>query len=321
VATEDPDKEAHEVSGPKSGRPSAAPKAKGKRRKSAAEVQGELRDLTKTEERPPVDLKKIFIRIGLVALVVWVIAIIVPGWIPKAVAGALTVVGIGVALWLDRYVKKQQKLASLLKGADTVEGRREALERIDTQFKKGDAQALLAKANLQMQDDPRAALATLESINVDKELTPVAGQVRAMRAMIHLTLGEPQEARALADKLDLGKQQEAKTRVMFAAVASEAWARTGQGRKAVDTLELFNPEAPDMGDMRAQLWRARVFAYAAVNDTKGIARALKKLAEINPHLLGMFIQQKKIHPLIEREAKQIVMRLGIVPRKMVRQRM
>jgi hypothetical protein len=321
VATEDPDKEAHEVSGPKSGRPSAAPKAKGKRRKSAAEVQGELRDLTKTEERPPVDLKKIFIRIGLVALVVWVIAIIVPGWIPKAVAGALTVVGIGVAIWLDRYVKKQQKLASLLKGADTAEGRREALERIDTQFKKGDAQALLAKANLQMQDDPRAALATLESINVDKELTPVAGQVRAMRAMIHLTLGEPQEARALADKLDLGKQQEAKTRVMFAAVASEAWARTGQGRKAVDTLELFNPEAPDMGDMRAQLWRARVFAYAAVNDTKGIARALKKLAEINPHLLGMFIQQKKIHPLIEREAKQIVMRLGIVPRKMVRQRM
>lgn len=319
MATEDTDEKTEEKADARGSKP---PAAKGsKKKKSAADVQKELRELTKTEERPPVDLKKIYLRIGVVAAVVWIIALILPGWIPKAVAGALSAVGVGVVLWLDRYVKKQQALASLLKGAETAEGRKEALEKIDAQFKKGDAQALLAKANLQMQDDPREALATLESINLDKELAPVAGQVRAMRAMIHLSLGEPQEARALADKLDLGKQQEPKTRVMFAAVASEAWARTGQGRKAVDTLDLFNPEAPDMGEMRTQLWRARAFAYAAVNDTKGVARALKKLSDINPHLLGMFIQQKKIHPLIEREAKQLVMRMGIVPRKMVRQKM
>jgi len=172
-----------------------------------------------------------------------------------------------------------------------------------------------------MQDDPRAALATLEAVNLDKELAPIAGQVRAMRAMIHLTLGETAEARALADKLELGKQQEPKTRAMFAAVASEAWARTGEGQKAVDTLDLFNPEAPDMGELRAQLWRSRAFAYAAVNDTKGVARAVKKLSEINPHLLGMFVGQKKVHPLLEREAKQVVMKMNIVPRKIVRQKM
>ena len=85
--------------------------------------------------------------------------------------------------------------------------------------------------------------------------------------------------------------------------------------------DMFNPEAPDMTEMRAQLWRSRAFAYAAVNDPKGIARAVKKLAEINPHLLGMFVGQKKVHPLLEKEAKQIVMRMGIVPRKMVRQKM
>ena len=139
--------------------------------------------------------------------------------------------------------------------------------------------------------------------------------------MIHLTLGETAEARALADKLDLGKQQEPKTRVMFAAVAGEAWARTGQAKKAVDTLELFNPEAPDMTEMRAQLWRARAFAYAGTNDMKATSRAVKKLAEINPHLLGMFVGQKKVHPLLEKEAKQVVMQMGIVPRKMVRQKM
>jgi hypothetical protein len=297
--------------------------AKAKKKKSAAEVQKELAELGKPqEERPPVDLKKIYIRVALVAAVIWVIALIIPGWIPKAVAGGASVLAVGVLVWLDRYVKKTQALGAILKGADTEEGRKKALERLDTEFKKGDTQAIIAKAQLQMQEDPRAALATLESVNVDKELAPIAGQVRAMRAMLHLTLGETAEARALADKLELGKQQEPKTRVMFAAVAGEAWARSGQGKKAVDTLDLFNPDAPENTELKPQLWRARAFAYAAVNDTKGIARALKKLADINPHLLGMFLPpQKKVHPLLEREAKQMVGRLGIVQRKMVRQKM
>lgn len=292
-----------------------------KKKKSKAEVQQELRELSKPEEKPPVDLSKIYLRGGALVAVVWIIALIVRHWIGFAAAGALTVAGIVALIWLRRYMAKTQALGSILKGADTEAGRKAALSRIDSEFKKGDTQAVIAKAQLQMQDDPRAALATLEAVNLDKELGPIAGQIRAMRAMIHLTLGETQEARALADKLDLGKQQEPKTRVMFAAVASEAWARTGAGKKAVDTLDLFNPEADDMGELRAQLWRSRAFAYAAVNDTKGIARAVKKLAEINPHLLGMFVGQKKVHPLLEREAKNVVMRLGIVPRKMVRQKM
>lgn len=300
-----------------------APSSKKKKKKSAAEVQKELAEIGKQQEdKPPVDLKKIYIRVGIVAAIVWVIAFIIPGPIPKAVAGVASVVAIGVIVWLDRYVKKTQKLGALLKGADTEEGRKAALEKINTEFKKGDTQAVIAKAQLQMQDDPRAALATLEAVNLDKELGPIAGQVRAMRAMIHLTLGETSEARALADKLELGKQQEPKTRVMFATVAGEAWARSGEGRKAVDTLDLFNPEAPEHADMKAQMWRARAFAYAAVNDQKGISRALKKLADINPHLLGMFLPpQKKVHPLLEREAKQMVQRLGMVQRKMVRQKM
>lgn len=293
-----------------------------KKPKSQAEIQAELRAVGKGgEDRPPVDLKKIYLRVGAIAVVVWIVAFIVPGKLGLVGAAILSVAAVGGLVWLDKWVKKQTALGNLLRGADTAEGRKEALARLDTDFKKGDTSAIIAKAQLQMQEDPRAALATLESVNLDKELGPVAGQVRALRATIHLTLGETQEARSLADALDLGKQQEPKTRVMFAAVAAEAWARTGLGKKAVDTLELFNPEAPEMGEMRAQLWRARAFAYAATNDTKGIARALKKLAEINPHLLGMFVGQKKVHPLLEREAKQIVMKMGIVPRKMVRQRM
>ncbi len=295
-----------------------------KKKQSVADVQRELRDLAKPDAnkpvKPPLDWKKIGIRVGAVLTIPWIVALIVRHWIAFAVAGGLTVIVAGVMLWVFRYMKKSEALGAILREAETEEGRKKALEKLETGFKKGDTQAILARAQLEMQEDPRKALATLEAVNLDKLLAPVADQFRAMRAMIHLTLGETAQGRTLADNLDLGKQQEPKTRAMFATVASEAWARTGNAKKAIETLELFNPEDPEFAEMRAQMWRARAFAYAHLNDAKGVGRALRKLADMNPHLLGMFIGTKKIHPLLEREAKQIVMRTGAVPRKMVRQK-
>jgi hypothetical protein len=302
-----------------------ADEPKKKKKKGPAEIQRELREIAKpTEEaakKPPIEWQKIGLRIGAIVLIGWVVALFIPGWIPKAVAGGATVaVAIGVA-WLVRYVKKGQAIGALLQDADTKEARAAAIEKLDTEFKKGDAQALIAKAQLQMQEDPRAAIETLESINLDKQMAPVAGQVRALRAMLHLQLGEVNDARALVDKLDLGKQQEPKTRATFATVAAEAWARSGEAQKALDTLDLFNPEEEANAEVRVQMWRARAFAYAAKTDMKGVQRALKKLADVNPHLLGMFLSGKKVHPLLEREAKQLAMKAGAVQRKMVRQRM
>ena len=298
------------------------------KRKSAEQMQAELRELTRPDPaagKPPVDFKKGGIRVALIVVVVWILcgtlASFTHSTIPLIVAAVLTAVTAGGAFWLVRYVNRQQALGAILQGADTAEGRADALKKLETDFKKGDSQALLARAQLEMQEDPKKALATLETINLDKVMAPVAAQVRAMRAMIHLTLGETAEARQLADALDLGKQQDAKSRAMFATVAGEAWARTGQAKKAVETLELFNPDDPEFAELKPQMWRARAFAYAASNDTKAVARALKRLAELNPQLLAMFVGTKKVHPLLEREAKQMVMRLGIVPRKMVRQRM
>ena len=148
-----------------------------------------------------------------------------------------------------------------------------------------------------------------------------ADPVRATRAQLHLSRGEVSAARALADKLELGKQEDQKTRVMFATVAGEAWARSGAAKKAIETLELFTPDEPENAEARVQMWRARAFAYAATNGMKAVDRALKKLSDTNPHLLAMFIGQKKIHPLLERAAKQLLMRSGAVQRKMVRQKM
>ncbi len=300
-----------------------------KKKKSVATMQKELRDLSKpdpsTPQKPSLDLKKIFTRIGLVVAVLWAIAIAV--WsvsksaIPFVVVGLITATIAGVGVWVTRFMKKQQALGAILQGADTEEGRKSALEQIAANYKPGDTQATLARAQLEMQEDPKKALVTLESINLSKQLGPVADQVRSMRAMIHLTMGDTKEARALVDAMEIGKQEDVKTRAMFASVAAETWARTGQAKKAIEMLDLFNPDDPELSELRVQIWRARAFAYAGNNDMKGAGRALKKLGEMNPQLLGMFAMGKKVHPILQHEAKQLLMKSGAVQRKMVRQRM
>jgi len=296
-----------------------------KKKKSAAQVQQELRDLAAPSgERPPVDMNKLYVRAGGILAIGWVLAAIAASYAhvkwPLYVAVGVTLLVAGAGVWMIRYVKKSEALGAILRGADTDVGRKEALKKLQTDFKKGDVQATMARAQLEMQDDPRQALETLESIDLPKQMTPVADQVRALRASIHLSLGEAQKARALADQLELGKQQEPKTRAMFAAVAGEAWARTGNGKKALEVLELFDPDAADMTEMRIQMLRARAFAYASTGDMKGAERTLKKLADTNVNLLAMFVG-KKIHPLLERAARNLLMRSGGVPRKMVTKRM
>ena len=300
-----------------------------KKKKSVAAMQRELRDLAKPSsdapEKPPIDVRKAIVRVAAILGGVWLVAVALQQWlhtvIPLIVAGVLTALAAAAGVWVVRYINKSRELGALLRSAgDTEEGRKEALKRLETDFKKGDVQAAIARAQLEMQEDPRKALTTLEAIDLAKQMTPVADQVRCMRATIHLQLGEVQEARALVDKMELGKQQEVKTRAMFAAVAAEAWGRTGQGKKGVELLEVFNPEDPDLAEMRVQMWRARAFAYAGAGDMKGAGRALRKLAEMSPQLLGMFIGAKKVHPMLQQEAKQLLMRSGAVPRKMVRQK-
>lgn len=297
-----------------------------KKKQSVAAMQRELRDLavpSGAADKPPIDFRKVLPRVGLILGVVWVLALLFVRWtlIPVFVAAGLTLFAVGAGIWVVRWVNKSRELGALLRSAGaTEEGRKDALKKLDTDFKKGDVQAAIARAQLQMQEDPREALTTLEGIDLSKQITPMADQVRCLRATLHLQLGELQEARSLVDKMDLGKQQDVKTRAMFAAVAGEAWGRTGQAKKAVEMLELFNPEDGEYAEMRVQMWRARAFASAGAGDMKGATRALKKLIEISPQLLGMFVAAKKVHPLLQQEAKQLFARSGAMPRRTIRQK-
>ncbi len=235
------------------------------------------------------------------------------------IPGILSVLAVAMVVWARAQAKKAQGVASIISGADSAEERKAALAQLDASYKKNDTTAIFARAQLEMQDDPKKALETLERIDLSKVLGTVADETRAQRAMIHLTMGDVGPARQLVDNIDLGRQRDAKTRAMLTAVCAEAWARTGNAKKAVETLTLFDPEDAEYEKLRPQLYRALAYGYAYSNDIKGMRRSLKRLASVDVRLLGGFMM-KRTHPLLQKEAKKLVEQSGTVPRKMVVQR-
>ena len=114
---------------------SDAPLAKKKKKQSVASMQRELRELGKpaadAPEKPPVDLKKIYLRVGGVLALIWVVALVLIRWsiIPVVVAGVLTAVAAGAGIWLARYLKKTRELGALMKGAtESEEGRQACMQ-------------------------------------------------------------------------------------------------------------------------------------------------------------------------------------------------
>ncbi len=272
----------------------------------------------------PASLRSMGLRLGIPVLVVWGIAFAISGWIPKVVALVLTI-AVGVLVyWALTRARKSMAVAQLVRQADSPEARKEAISKIDSEYKKDDTAAAFAKAQLQLQEDPRAALRTLETIKLDKLMAPAADETRAQRAMIHLMLGETDEARALADKIDLGQHKEAKTRAMMTAIVGEALARSGNAKRAVELLEKIDPDDKEYADLKMQLLRSRAFAYAWTNNLKAMKQMLRGLSSLNPQLLTGFITKKKnpmgvsprgVHPALEKEAFDMLMRSGAVPRR------
>jgi hypothetical protein len=310
-----------------------ATKAKRKHaaRDARAELQRQQRErLQAVDPLSRDNLKKLGLRIGIPALVVWAVALAIGNLIVIGVVAALTVALVVLVVWMLRVATKSRAVASIVQGADTSEGRKEAIDELDRKFKKGDAAASVAKAQLLMQEDPRAALVELETVDLKKTLAPVADEVRSQRAMIHLLLGEIDQARSLADHVDLARHKEHKIRATLAAIVGEAWARTGQARKAAELLENFDPDDADYRDLAPQLYRSLAFAYAWTNQTKKMKHVLRKMKGINAQLLMGFITKKRnpagvsprgVHPALEQEAFQMVMKSGAVPRKMQIKRM
>jgi hypothetical protein len=236
-----------------------------------------------------------------------------------SIAVIITLLALAVVFWVTRQAKKARGVAAILSRVESADDRKAALAELDASYKKNDPTAVFAKAQLEMQEDPKKALATLERIDLSKVLAPVADETRAQRAMIHLTLGDVGPARQLVDNIDLNRHRDPKTRAMLTAVCAEAWARTGNAKKSVETLALLDPEDAEYEKLRPQLYRAMAYGYAHTNDIKGMRRVLKKLVQLDVRLLGGFMM-KRTHPLLQKEAKKAAEQSGMVPRKMTVQR-
>lgn len=239
--------------------------------------------------------------------------------IPLIVGASLTLAGAIAALLIRRNLTKSEHMGSLVAGAADLsdEERASRLAKLDKKVAKGDAAAILAKAQLLMQDDPRGALEVLEGVNLDKAQKLIAAQVRGMRGMIHLNLGEVKASRALAETIDLAKVPDPKLRANLSAIVAEAWARTGNPIEGTALLDKYDVDDAEFADVRMQLIRARVFTCAHRQDLKGMRRHLKMLIAISPQLAGMFVGQKRIHPLLEKEARKALEKSGLAPRQKI----
>src|SRR5581483_2841237 len=142
-------------------------------------------------------IRQMAIRLGLPALGIWIVGICIAGvsqsrttqTIALVVPLVLTIAIGGVVAWGVRQAKKAKGVASILSNVETAEDRKAALEKLEAGFGKNDPAAVFGKAQLLMQEDPRKALETLEQIDLNKVLAPVADEARGQRAMIHLMLG------------------------------------------------------------------------------------------------------------------------------------
>lgn len=293
--------------------------------KGPASAKGPAKVLAPPDPFSPENRKQLAMRLGIPLVVAWVVAIVIPGWIPKVVVGVFTVAGLGLLAYVVRYASRARAVANIVQNAGaTKESRKEALAKLDADFKKDDTAAVFAKAQLQMQEDPREALKTLEQIDLAKVLAPHADQARSQRAMIHLMLGETDEAKKLVEGIDLSRHKEAKERAVMTAIIAEAWARSGQAKRAVELLDKIDDKDEAFADIQPQLLRSRAFAHAWTNETKQMKATLKRLAHLNAQYLMGFVTKKKnpmgvaprgVHPLLEKEAFDMLMRSGAVPRR------
>ena len=231
----------------------------------------------------------------------------------------ITLLAVGLFVFAMNQAKKARGVASILGKVETDEDRKAAIAELEASSKKNDPATLFAKAQLELQTDPKQALATLERIDLAKVMAPIADEARGQRSLIHLMMGDVSEARTLVSGIDLKRHQEPRTRAMLASVSAEAWARSGEAKKALETLGLFDPEEDVFEQLRPQLYRAYAYAYAYTNDLNGMKRMLKKLGGIDARLLGGFMA-KRTHPLLQKEAKKLLEQSGQMPRKMMIQR-
>ena len=255
--------------------------------------------------------KKNFVFIGLAFAALWALAISSGSIVFMSIAGVLTLLAAGLAFWAWRMVARHRKLAAVMQGAaESPEARRAALAALAADPKSGDVTNVLARAQLLAGDNPGAALALLEPLELKSVPPAMQDDMAVLKSQLLLAHGRAKEARPLADSVNLESPQRAEMRPVMVAIVAETWARTGSAAEANALLDSVDGAAVG-DDLRAHLLIARAFARFAAAKKGAVRGALRELAAINPNLLGRFVApQSKIHPGLQRLAREEAQRHG-----------
>jgi hypothetical protein len=252
--------------------------------------------------------KKNLITIGVVTVLVWAFAIQTGSVILMSIVGALTVVLIGVLIWVFRLLKKQRNLTSLLQGSmSSPEARREAIAKLAEGKDAGDVVNVFARAQLVAADDPAAALKMIESIDPKKVAAQMQDDVAILQSQLYLHFGRPRDARPLADRINVDNPQRKDARTMIVGIVAEAWGRTGKHEQALTLLDTVNIDAEKNVQQKVALLSARVFARFASGKRITAKDDLDALASIDVNHLGKFIMpQYKVHPELQKLARTVL---------------
>ncbi len=273
-------------------------------------------------ERPHVKWK-IVAQVAAGLAVLWALAIGLEPWIGLwgiGGVGVLTAVVLGFAVYLWRLTRKSQAIVDILKGATDEEGRRAALEKLRGGGKGGDAMRALAEAQLVARDNPGQAMKILEGVDLKKAPAVVQDDIRANLALLYLMNNKVRDARELADEIRLDRQPQPKAKAMYAAVVSEAFARTGKADEALKLLETYDAADPEYGEVGAMLYRAQVYTFLATKKRGRVKQAMQKMAAVDPNMLAAFVMKGQ-NPQLTKTAREVLQATGAVPRpkmKMVR---
>ncbi len=282
--------------------------------------QAEMGDALSKLEKPKTPWK-ILIQIGIGFAVLWVVAgMLMPyiGYWGIGVAGVLTLIALGFGLYIWRLTRKSSDIMDILKTATDAEGRDAAIAALQARG-DDDVMGKLAQAQLVGQEDPKAAMAILEEIDIDKAPKLLQNDVRAQLGLMYLLHNRAKDARKLADDIKLDAQPQPKQKAMYAAVIAESFARTGKAKEAVSLLEDYDPDADgaeDYEEMRPLLYRAQMFASLQMKKRGRARTAMMRLARIDPNQLGAFMQ-KGTHPQVKRLAREVLEKEGFVPKQKV----
>lgn len=247
--------------------------------------------------------------IGAAVAVLWITAFATNS---KAFIIVVAVITVGVAgglAWIYRWARKQRAMMEMLQTASlSPESRKAALAKL--QAAPGadkDVMNAIARAQLQAQEDPDAATATLESIDLKKVPAQMVDDIRAFRAQLYLMKGRSKEARDLADEIKVTNSANSESRGMLAATVAEAWARTGKHAEAIELLNTIKPEDPDFAKAKVPLLYARIYAQFAAGKRDGVRHDMNALVKQDANLLGRFVMpQLKVHPELQKIARSVL---------------